>query len=63
MSSSWKTSNCCTKEIKNNGKAICGSLELADSSNFQFYSIGPKLASEINSDDGPSTSNVNYQNR
>ena len=41
---SGKTTNCCVKEIKNNGKAICDSLELADSFNSHFSSIGTKLA-------------------
>ena len=51
---SRKTTNCSVKEIKNNGKAIRDSLELADSFNSHFSSVGPKLASEINSDNGPS---------
>ena len=52
--SSRKTTNCCVKEIKNNDKAICDSLELADSFNSHFLSIGPEFASEINSDNGHS---------
>ena len=51
---SRKTTSCYVKEIKNNGKATWDSLELANSFNSHFSSTGPKLASEINSDNGPS---------
>ena len=49
-----KLPNCCVKEIKNDVKAICDSLKLANSLNSHFSFIGPKLASKINCDNGPS---------
>ena len=49
---SRKTNNCCIKEIKSN--SIYGPPELADVFNDHFCSIGPKLASLIYSNNGPS---------
>ena len=51
---SRKTTNCCVEEIKSNGWAIRDSPEPADAFNSHLSSIEPKLASEINSDNGPS---------
>ncbi|CAH3132643.1 unnamed protein product, partial [Porites lobata] len=51
---SRKTNNCCIKEIKSNGNSIYGPPELADAFNDHFSSIGPKLASQIYSNKGPS---------
>ena len=51
---SRKTNNCCIKEIKSNGNSIYGPPELADAFNDYFSSIGPKLASQIYSNNGPS---------
>lgn len=51
---SRKTNNCCIKEIKSNGNSIYGPPELADAFNDHFSSIGPKLASQIYSNNGPS---------
>ena len=49
-----KTNNCCIKEIKSNGNSIYGPPELVDAFNDHFSSIGPKLASQIYSYNGPS---------
>ena len=51
---SRKTNNCCIKEIKSNGNSIYSPPELADAFNDHFSSIGPKLASQIYSNNGPS---------
>ena len=59
---SRKTTNC-VKEIKDNGKAICDSQELADTFNSHFSSIGPKLASEISSDNNYCPSHLKYITR
>ena len=44
-----KATNCCVKDIENDDKTICDSLELADILSILFYWI---LANEINSDNG-----------
>ena len=51
---SRKTNNCCIKEIYSNGNSIYSPPELADAFNDHFSSIGPELASEIYSNNGPS---------
>ncbi|XP_066017879.1 uncharacterized protein [Pocillopora verrucosa] len=51
---SRKTNNCSIKEIKSNGNSIYGPPEMADAFNNHFSSIGPKLASQIYSNNGPS---------
>lgn len=52
-----KASNCCVKEIKNDGKTICDFLELADFFNSHFSSIGYLLVRSI-----LITSKVYYEN-
>ena len=51
---SRKTNNCSIKEINSNGNSIYSPPELADAFNDHFSSIGPKLASQIYSNNGPS---------
>ena len=51
---SSKTNNCCIKEIKSNGNSIYSPPELADAFNDPFSSTGPKLASQICSNNGAS---------
>ena len=51
---SRKTDDFCIKEIKRNGNSIYSAPELADALNDHFSSIGPKLASRIYSNNGPS---------